>query len=148
MTQGLSWHWIFWVDVPIGLVAAVLSCLRLAESRGPATRLDIPAVLLVSGGALGIVYGLVRAADLGWTNPQILASLAAGVLLMAGFTVWERRALEPMLPPRLFRNSAFVAANATTFLTGSLLGAAFLISQCLQIARATRPSQPACASCP
>lgn len=110
VTQGLSWRGIFWVNVPIGVTAPVLSYLRLAESRGPATRLNLPAVALVSGGALGIVYGLTRASELGWTNPDILAALVAGVLLMAGFAVWERRAREPMLPPRLFRSRAFVAA--------------------------------------
>jgi len=140
VTQGLSWHWIFWVNVPIGVAAAVLSSLRLGESRGPATRLDLPAVALVSGGALGIVYGLTRASELGWTNQEILAALVAGVLLMAGFAVWERQAGEPMLPPRLFRSRAFVAANATTFLmSASLLGAAFLISQYLQVVQGNSP---------
>ena len=118
----------------------MLSYLRLAESRRPATRLDLPAVALVSGGALGIVYGLTRASELGWTNPDILAALVAGVLLMAGFAIWERRAREPMLPPRLFRSRAFVAANATTFLmSASLLGAAFLISQYLQVVQGNSP---------
>jgi EmrB/QacA subfamily drug resistance transporter len=140
VTQGLSWHWIFWVNVPIGALAAVLACLRLAESHGPASRLDIPALGLVSGGAIGIVYGLVRAAELGWGDPQIIASLALGILLMAGFAIWERRVPEPMLPPRLFRSRAFVAANGSTFLmSASLLGAAFLISQYLQVALGSSP---------
>jgi len=140
VTQGLSWHWIFWVNVPIGVLAAALSYLRLAESRGPAARLDVPAVALVSGGALGIVYGLVRASELGWSNPLIVGAVVAGIVLMAGFAAWERRAPEPMLPPRLFRSRAFVAANATTFLTSaSLLGAAFLISQYLQVVQGNSP---------
>ena len=116
VTQGLSWHWIFWVNVPIGVLAAALSYLRLAESRGPAARLDVPAVALVSGGALGIVYGLVRASELGWSHPLTVGSVVAGIVLMAGFAAWERRAPEPKLPPRLFRSRAFVGANATTFL--------------------------------
>jgi len=140
VTQGLSWHWIFWVNVPIGVLAAALSYLRLGESRGPAARLDVPAVALVSGGALGIVYGLVRASELGWSNPLIVGTVVAGIVLMAGFAAWERRAPEPMLPPRLFRSRAFVAANATTFLTSaSLLGAAFLISQYLQVVQGNSP---------
>ena len=56
VTQGLDWHWIFWVNVPIGLIAAALSVLRLDESRGPATRLDLPAVGLISGGSAGLVW--------------------------------------------------------------------------------------------
>jgi len=142
VTQGLSWHWIFWVNVPIGALAAVLSCMRLAESRGPATRLDVPGVALVSGGAVGVVYGLVRAAELGWSDPQIVASLVLGFALLAGFGVWQRRAPEPMLPPRLFRSRAFVATNASTFLmSAALLGAAFLLSQYMQVVQGNSPLQ-------
>src|SRR5207302_9659056 len=71
MTQGLDWHWIFWVNVPIGVVATVLAQFRLAESRGPATRLDLPAAMLVSSGAVAIVWGLIRSADVGWGSPQV-----------------------------------------------------------------------------
>ncbi len=133
VTQGLDWHWIFWVNVPIGLVAAILSVLRLPESYGPSTRLDLPGVGLVSAGAIAIVWALVQANDLGWANPEIASTGSAGILLIAGFLAWERRAQQPMLPLRLFRNPAFTAANAAGFLmTGSLMAGAFLISQYLQ----------------
>lgn len=133
VTQGLDWHWIFWVNVPIGLVATALSLVRLAESRGPATRLDLPAVVLVSGGAIGIVWGLVRANDAGWGSPEIVAALSLGILLMAGFVAWERQAREPMLPLRLFRNVRFAAATSTGFLMiAALLAAAFFASQYFQ----------------
>jgi len=142
VTQGLDWHWIFWVNVPIGLAAAVLAGNRLAESYGPATRLDVPAVALVTGGAVGIVWGLVRANDLGWSNPQIIADLALGVLLLCAFVAWERRAHAPMLPLRLFRSRTFTAANASGFLMmAALLAAAFLISQYLQVALGYSPLQ-------
>ncbi|MGH2485340.1 MAG: MFS transporter, partial [Ktedonobacterales bacterium] len=78
IAQGLDWHWIFWVNVPIGLAATVLSVVFLSESHGPATRLDLPAVALVSGGALGLVWGLVRAGAKGWGNPQALVALVLG----------------------------------------------------------------------
>jgi len=134
ITQGLDWHWIFWVNVPIGLVASVLATVRLAESHGPATRLDLPAVGLVSGGAIGIVWGLVRASDVGWGSAQTLVTLALGLLLLVGFVAWERRAPEPMLPLRLFRSRAFAAANATGFLmVAALFGAVFLASQYFQL---------------
>jgi len=133
VTQGLNWHWIFWVNVPIGLVAIALSVVRIAESHGPATRLDLPAVGLVSGGAIGIVWGLVRANEVGWGSPEIVAALSLGLLLMVGFVVWEGRASEPMLPLRLFRLPAFAAANVTAFLmAGALFSAAFLVSQYFQ----------------
>src|SRR5439155_268112 len=75
VTQGLDWHWIFWVNVPIGVVATVLARLRLAETRGPVTRLDLPAATLVSGGAVAIVWGLIRSGDVGWGSAQVVASL-------------------------------------------------------------------------
>jgi EmrB/QacA subfamily drug resistance transporter len=134
ITQGLDWHWIFWVNVPIGLVAAVLSLSFLNESFGPATRLDLSAVGLVSIGALGLVWGLVRAGDAGWGDAQTLVSLGVGLLLLAGFVAWERRAPEPMLPLRLFRSTTFAAANATGFLmVAALFGAAFLTAQYFQL---------------
>lgn len=140
VTQGLDWHWIFWVNIPIGVATAVLSTLRLIESRGPATRLDLPAVGLVSGGATGIIWGLVRANEVGWGSPEIVAALSLGILLLAGFVAWERRAREPMLPLRLFGRPTFVAAIATGFLmTASLQAAVFLVSQYFQFALGYSP---------
>ena len=140
VTQGLDWHWIFWVNVPIGLVAAALAIVRLAESRGPATRLDLPAVGLASGGGIGIVWGLVRANDVGWGSTEIVAALSLGIVLMVGFVAWERRASEPMLPLQLFRNRTFSAAIATAFLmTAALISAAFLTSQYFQFALGLSP---------
>jgi EmrB/QacA subfamily drug resistance transporter len=133
ITQGLDWHWIFWVNVPIGVLATALAVLRLAESHGPATRLDLPAVGLVSGGAVGLVWGLVRANEAGWGSAETLVALGLGLLLLAGFVVWESRAVEPMLPLRLFAHRGFAAAIATAFLmNAALLGAVFLASQYFQ----------------
>ncbi len=130
ITQGLDWHWIFWVNVPIGLVATVLARLLLAESHGPATRLDLPAAALVSGGAIAIVWGLIRTTDVGWGSAQVIAALILGVVLIAGFLAWERRASDPMLPLRLFESRGFAAANLTGFLmAGAITSAAFLMAQ-------------------
>jgi len=134
VTQGLDWHWIFWVNVPIGAVAIVLSLLRLPETRGPATRLDLAAAALVGGGATGIVWGLIRAGEIGWTAAEAIVTLVIGVALLAAFIVWEARASEPMLPLRLFRSRAFTASIATGFfLSGSIFSAAFLVAQFFQI---------------
>jgi EmrB/QacA subfamily drug resistance transporter len=138
--QGLTWHWIFWVNVPFGLIGALLSVRLLCESFGPPTRLDLLAVLLVSAGAVGIVLGMVRASDFGWTDPQTLATLMTAVVLVAGFVVWELRAAEPMLPMRLFRNVTFSAANVTGFcMIGALFGAVFLVAQYFQLALGSSP---------
>ncbi|HKF75086.1 MAG TPA: DHA2 family efflux MFS transporter permease subunit [Candidatus Dormibacteraeota bacterium] len=133
VTQGLDWHWVFWVNVPIGMVAAVLSTVRLQESRGPATRLDLPAVGLAAGGAVGVVWGLSRANEVGWGSLETLATLGAGILLLAGFVAWERRAPEPMLPLRLFGSLRFSAANVTgSLMSAALTAAAFLVAQYFQ----------------
>ena len=140
LTQELNWHWVFWVNVPIGVVATILAFTRLTESRGPATRLDLPAVALVSGGAFGVVWGLVQGNAAGWTSRQIVTSLGAGVLLIAAFLLWELRATEPMLPPRLFRSASFLSANATAFLLwASLISVSFLISQYFQFVLRNSP---------
>jgi len=140
VTQGLDWHWIFWVNVPIGAIAIVLSRLRLTESHGPATRLDLPAAALVSAGAVAIVWGLMRSGDVGWGSGQVIGSLLLGVLLTGGFLAWERRATEPMLPLRLFASRSFAAANITGFLmAGAITSAAFLISQYFQFALGYSP---------
>src|SRR5438105_176315 len=140
VTQGLDWHWIFWVNVPIGVVATVLARFRLAESRGPATRLDLPAATLVSSGAVAIVWGLIRSGDVGWGSAQVVASLIGGVILVAAFLVWEWRETDPMLPLRLFGSRSFAAANLTGFLmAGAIFSAAFLMSQYFQFALGYSP---------
>ncbi len=133
VTQGLSWHWIFWINVPIGLAAAILTTIRLAESKGRAARLDIPGLALASASAAAIVWGLVRANDVGWGGAEVVTALGLGLLLLAGFVAWESRVPDPMLPLRLFKIPTFSAAIATAFLmTGTIMSAAFLASQYFQ----------------
>src|SRR5437588_7939523 len=88
VVSGISWQWIFWFNVPIGIVVAPLALTRLSESRGPSQHLDLRGVGLASGGLLGIVYALVRANALGWTSPVVIASAGAGAVLLAGFVAW------------------------------------------------------------
>ena len=131
---GLDWHWIFWLNVPVGLAAAALSMSKLPESRGPAARLDLPGVALAATGTVALAWGLVRTADVSWGSPQVTGALILGAVLIAGFVAWERRASEPMLPLRLLRNPAFAAANATGFLMfASITSAAFLMAQYFQL---------------
>jgi EmrB/QacA subfamily drug resistance transporter len=133
VTEGLNWHWIFWVNVPVGAVAVLLSASRVVDSRGPLTRLDLPAVVLVTGGAAILLWALVRTDGAGWDSPTTIGALVLGVVLLAAFLAWERRAPAPMLPPGLFRVRAFAAASATGFLmTAALMAAVFLTSQYLQ----------------
>ena len=134
VVQGLSWHWIFWINVPVGLAAAILASVRLPESRGPKARLDIGGVTLAAAAAVALAWGLVRTTDVGWGSAQVIGALALGILLVAGFIAWERRVPEPMLPLRMLRERTFAAANATGFLMmGSITAAAFLMSQFFQL---------------
>jgi EmrB/QacA subfamily drug resistance transporter len=135
IVQGISWEWIFWVNVPIGLLAIPFVLTRMRESHGPQTALDIRGLALVTLGALGFVWGLVRANEAGWGSFGVLASLSAGMLLIAGFIGWELRAREPMLPMSFFRSRAFSAGNAAIFFTfASLFGTVFFYAQLLQTA--------------
>src|SRR6476661_7259832 len=103
VVSGISWHWIFWLNVPIGLVLVPLALTRLEETRGPVERFDLAGLGLVSAGLFGIVWGLVRAGSLGWTSPQIVGALVGGAVLTAGFVAWELRTPHPMLPMSFFR---------------------------------------------
>ena len=134
ITQGLAWPWIFWLNVPIGLVTIPLALRRLEESYGPRAALDLPGVALGTGAALGLVWGLVRGSSAGWTSPEVAGALAAGAVLTVAFTIWELRARAPMLPMRLFRIRGFSAGNAAAFLQGaSITGAVFFMAQFQQV---------------
>jgi EmrB/QacA subfamily drug resistance transporter len=133
VVNGLDWTWIFWLNVPIGLVAAPLVLARVKESFGPNTALDFPGLGLVTAGALGIVWGLVRGNSAGWGSVEVVATLAAGVLLVVAFIAWERRAAEPMIPMSFFRSRAFSAGNLAIFAVfGSLFAEVYFFAQLLQ----------------
>jgi EmrB/QacA subfamily drug resistance transporter len=140
VTQGLSWHWIFWVNVPVGILALIGSRFALTESYGPGSRLDVPALVLVAGAAVAVIWGLVEAGQKGWSSSGIVASLVGGACLLAAFVAWEARADEPMIPLSMFRNATFSAAVATSFfMTASVFSAAFLTSQFFQLAGGYTP---------
>jgi EmrB/QacA subfamily drug resistance transporter len=134
VVQGLDWHWIFWINVPVGVAACLGSAIFLPAGRGPATRLDLPAVPLIAGGTAVLAWALVRVGDVGWGDGYTIGGFAAGIALLAGFVLRERLAAEPMLPLRLFRVRAFTAASAVGFLmSGAIFGAAFLTVQYFQL---------------
>ena len=139
VVEGISWHWVFWLNVPVGLVLLPLAT-QLRESRGPDKALDVPGVVLGGLGLLGIVWGLVNGNSHGWTSPQIVTALVAGALVLAAFVAWELRAAEPMLPMRFFRDRAFSAANgASLFMYFGMFGSIFLLTQFFQTAQGYSP---------
>jgi EmrB/QacA subfamily drug resistance transporter len=142
ITQGLAWQWIFWLNVPIGLAAIPFVLRRMEESFGSRAALDAPGLGLVTGAALGIVWGLVRGNTAGWGSLEVVGTLAAGVVFAVLFVLWELRASEPMLPMRLFRSRAFASGNAATLLMfGALFSAVFFMAQFLQTTLGQSPLQ-------
>jgi EmrB/QacA subfamily drug resistance transporter len=139
VVEGISWQWVFWLNVPVGLLLLPLAT-QLRESHGPDKALDVPGVVLGGLGLLGIVWGLVNGNADGWTSTQIVSALVAGSILLAAFVVWELRAAEPMLPMRFFRNRAFAAANgASLFMYFGMFGSIFLLTQFFQTAQGYSP---------
>ncbi|MFF9097124.1 DHA2 family efflux MFS transporter permease subunit [Streptomyces sp. NPDC014776] len=142
LTEHISWHWIFWLNVPLGIALLPLARLRLAESYGTGAPLDLPGTLLASGGLFGVVYGLVRGPADGWTSTLVLLGLSVGGALLVAFVVHGMRAKNPMLPMRLFRSRAFAGINAASMLMFlGMFGSIFLLSQYMQGVLGYSPTQ-------
>src|SRR3989442_1740356 len=140
VVDGISWHWIFWLNVPIGLALVPLALRRLDETHGPTQKLDLPGLGLASAGFFGIVWGLVRGNSLGWSSAEIVTALAAGTVLVAAFVAWELRTEHPMLPMRFFRNRTFALANVSSmFMFFGMFGSIFLLSQFFQTVQGYSP---------
>ncbi|HTX11192.1 MAG TPA: DHA2 family efflux MFS transporter permease subunit [Solirubrobacteraceae bacterium] len=133
LTQFASWHWIFWVNVPIGMALIPLASRRLVESRGEVKHLDLRGLALASAGLFGIVYGLVESQSLGWSDAQVVVGLAAGTALVIAFIAQELRTPEPMLPMGFFANRGFAVTNAVSIaMYFGMFGSIFFLSQFLQ----------------
>jgi EmrB/QacA subfamily drug resistance transporter len=140
--DGIDWHWIFWLNVPVGLALAPLALSRLTESFGPRPQLDPAGLLLAGSGMLALTWGLVRSNTVGWSSLEVIATLAIGLVLVAVFVAWEQRAPNTMLPLELFRSRGFSSANAVSFfMYAGLFGALFLMAQFLQTALSYSPLQ-------
>jgi EmrB/QacA subfamily drug resistance transporter len=140
VVDGLNWQWIFWLNVPIGVLALPFVARVLTESYGGSRRFDPVGLVLSAAGLLGVVWGVVHGADDGWTSGPVLGGLVGGAALLVAFLVWEGRSPAPMLPLRLFRIRAISVVNATSF-TFSLgvFGAVFLLAQFFQVVQGYSP---------
>ncbi len=136
IASGLTWQWIFWLNLPVGLVALALVRSRIAESARTDTAFDFGGLALATGAAFGIAWGLMRANVVGWISPDVPAPLAIGAVLTLAFVGYERRMRAPMAPVRLFASRDFAAGNASSFfLYASMYGVVFLLPQFLQVAQ-------------
>lgn len=138
--EGWNWQAIFWLNVPVGLVAIPLALAVLPNTLGARARIDLVGVALAGLGVLGLVFGIVRGNDAGWESPEVIGSLVAGALLLAGFIAWEARAKAPLLPLRLFRDRSFTAANLVGFwFSFGMFGSVFVLIQFLQVVQGASP---------
>ncbi|MFB8281491.1 MFS transporter [Nocardia colli] len=140
VVDGLSWQWIFWLNVPIGLAVVPFAARALRESYGGARRLDLIGLVLSASGVLAVVWGVIHGADDGWTSFTVLGSLIGGAVLLAGLIAWELRTPDPMLPLRLFRSRAYRISNATSFTFAmGVFGSIFLLAQYFQVVQGYSP---------
>ena len=127
LTEGLGWRAIFLVNVPIGIAALWIALRRVGESRDPEARaVDWPGQATLIGGLFLLVLALLRGNGDGWASPGIVAAIAAGAALLAGFVAVERRSRAPMLPLRLFRDRVFTGAQIAVMTVAATFFAAFL----------------------
>jgi EmrB/QacA subfamily drug resistance transporter len=142
VVEGISWEAIFWINVPVAIVAVPLVLRALPESYGRRQRIDVPGLLLAGLGVLAVVWAVVNGNDEGWGSSRIVGALAAGAVLLISFLRREARTDHPLVPLRLFRVRSFSVANGSAFLFSvGVFGTVFVLSQYLQIAMGYSPLQ-------
>lgn len=140
LTQALSWPWIFWINVPIGLLAACAVPCLVKDSRGPRRPVDPPALILAIASTLAIVWGIIRAATAGWRDQEVIGALIIGLVALGALLAWQRRARHPMIPSRLFGSGALAAGNTAIFAqSASLTAVVFFTTQFFQGAQGDGP---------
>jgi EmrB/QacA subfamily drug resistance transporter len=140
ITEGISWQWIFWLNVPIGLLLIPVALFCLKETFGPYGRLDVVGLALSGIGLFGIVWGLIRGNVVGWSSPEIVVAIIGGAIVLVLFVLWELRSEAPMLPMRFFGSRAFSAANLSSlFMFFGMFGSIFLLAQFLQTVQGYSP---------
>lgn len=149
VVEGWNWQGIFWINVPVGIVAIPLILAVLPNAFGAKVRADVVGVLLAGLGVLGIVFGIVRGNPAGWDSFEVVGALIVGAALLVAFIVWELRHRSPLLPLRLFRDRSFTVANIVGFgFSFGMFGAVFILIQFLQIVQGHNPLQAAVMTTP
>ncbi|MFF2142355.1 DHA2 family efflux MFS transporter permease subunit [Kitasatospora sp. NPDC058190] len=142
VVDGLAWQWIFWINVPVCVVAVPLVVFALKESKVPDTHLDLLGMLLATVGLVAVVWGIVNGQQDGWTSGRILGAFIGGAVLLVLFVLWQLRAEHPLLPLSLYRSRAFVLTNVVSAgMYFGVFGSIFMLSQYLQVAPHRTPLQ-------
>ncbi|OKK13479.1 MFS transporter [Streptomyces sp. CB02400] len=140
VVDGLDWQWIFWINVPVCLVAVPLVLSVLRESSLAGTRLDLPGMLLATAGLLATVWAIVNGEEEGWGSGPVLSAFTGGAVLLTLFVLWERRAAQPLLPLSFYRERAFVLSNlVSASMYFGVFGSIFLLAQFFQVAPVRTP---------
>ena len=128
LTDLLSWEWVFYINVPVGIAAVAVTPLLLAESRDTDMKsFDVPGAVLVTAGMSTLVFGITQANDFGWSSLETIGLFVAAGALLAGFTAWEARAKEPLMPFSIFRIRTVAAANISGLILGTVTFSMFLM---------------------
>ncbi len=140
VVEGWNWNAIFWLNVPIGVLAVPVVLAVLPNPFGERLRADVLGVVLAGLGVLGLVWGIVRGNDAGWASAEVLTALGGGAVLLALFLLWQRRTAAPLLPLRLFRDRSFAVANVVGLgFSFGMFGSVFILIQFLQIVQGYSP---------
>lgn len=147
--EGWNWQAIFWINVPIAIVAIPLALFALRNQFGERARIDVIGAILTAGGVLAVVHAIVRGNDDGWSSLSVIGELVAGTLLLVGFVAWQARGRSPLVPLRLFRDRSFSLTNIVGFLFSfGAMGAIFLLIQYLQVVQGATPLEAALQTTP
>ncbi|MFD4468592.1 DHA2 family efflux MFS transporter permease subunit [Rhodococcus sp. NPDC058505] len=140
VVDGVSWQAIFWINVPVAVIAVPLALYALGESHGRRQPLDLPGVALAGAGVFLAVWGIVHGNDDGWASATVLGTLVLAVIALSAFVIREMRTDSPVMPTRMFRSRSFTVANVIGLMfTLGMFGSVFLLSQYLQIVMGYTP---------
>jgi EmrB/QacA subfamily drug resistance transporter len=150
LVDNYGWSYVFWVNVPVGVIATIVCLSAVLESRDPSARsLDVVGTVLVTSGLFSLTYGLIKTSDHSWTSAFVLGFLGAAVVLLTAWLFWERRTREPMVPLGFFRVRRFTIANMVALLVGfGMFGSIYFITLYFQNVKGYTPIQAGVRSLP
>ena len=150
LVQHVDWSAIFWINVPVGIVGALVTIWAVAESRDPTSlTLDLPGVALITGGLFLLVWGLIETNDHSWASAYTIGFLTAAVVTLAAFVAWEARSANPMVPLEFFKRASFSAPVVLVAFVGlALFGVVYFITLYFQNVKGWSPEKSGLAALP